>query len=174
MSALKQERTAKAVLGKQKGRDKDKGEGEDGHDPSRRQEGNQTEDIGGGDGVGVANADAKKDGSVESAEENTASDAGEPGADDSEEAGKRGDSLSPDGEEEAHDAGTTDQRQQQQQLDDKEEKPLFSPGEAESLTTYLVERQQAFSLVNVADIQHGERERERERERRGERLTRLR
>lgn len=39
---------------------------------------------------------------------------------------------------------------------DKEEKAVFSPEEAESLTTYLVESQQAFSLLNVADIQHGE------------------
>lgn len=42
--------------------------------------------------------------------------------------------------------------------DDKKERPLFSREEAESLTAYLVESQQAFSLVNVADIQHGEPE----------------
>lgn len=39
---------------------------------------------------------------------------------------------------------------------DKEEKAVFPPEEAGSLTTYLVESQQAFSLLNVADIQHGE------------------
>ena len=38
----------------------------------------------------------------------------------------------------------------------KEERPLFEPGEVESLTAYLVESQQAASLINVADIQHGE------------------
>lgn len=52
-------------------------------------------------------------------------------------------------------ASTVVQGQQQQQ-DSKEEKPVFSPAEAESLTSYLVESQQAFSLINVADIQHGE------------------
>lgn len=39
---------------------------------------------------------------------------------------------------------------------DKEEKPVFSCEEAKSFTDYLVESQQAFSLINVADIQHGE------------------
>lgn len=38
----------------------------------------------------------------------------------------------------------------------KEDRPLFRPKEVESVTTYLVESQQAASLVNVADIQHGE------------------
>ncbi|CAM9126272.1 unnamed protein product, partial [Laminaria digitata] len=40
---------------------------------------------------------------------------------------------------------------------EKEERPLFSLAEVESLTAYLVESQQAASLVNVADIQHGMR-----------------
>lgn len=39
---------------------------------------------------------------------------------------------------------------------EKEEKAVFSPEEAESMTAYFVESQQAFSLLNVADIQHGE------------------
>lgn len=38
----------------------------------------------------------------------------------------------------------------------REGRPLFSLEEAESLTSFLVESQQAFSLINVADIQHGE------------------
>ena len=38
---------------------------------------------------------------------------------------------------------------------DKGERPLFSVEEVESVTTYLVESQQAASLINVADIQHG-------------------
>lgn len=36
-----------------------------------------------------------------------------------------------------------------------EDVTLFSPEEAGALTVYLVESQQAFSLINVADIQHG-------------------
>lgn len=36
------------------------------------------------------------------------------------------------------------------------EKPLFLANEADSLIAHLVESQQAFSLINVADIQHGE------------------
>lgn len=37
------------------------------------------------------------------------------------------------------------------------ERGLFSVEEANALTAYLVESQQAISLLNVADIQHGER-----------------
>lgn len=39
---------------------------------------------------------------------------------------------------------------------DKEERPLFSVEEVESVAAYLVESQQAASLINVADIQHSE------------------
>lgn len=39
---------------------------------------------------------------------------------------------------------------------EKEQRPLFSVEEVESVTAYLVESQQAASLINVADIQHSE------------------
>lgn len=38
---------------------------------------------------------------------------------------------------------------------DKEERSLFSVDEADAFTAYFVESQQACSLLNVADIQHG-------------------
>ena len=39
---------------------------------------------------------------------------------------------------------------------EQEGQPLFAPEEAELLTAYMVESQQAFSLMSVVDIQHGE------------------
>lgn len=154
MHALKQERTAKTVLNRSKGRDKRKGnrQGKDNQGQEQRQQERQP-----GSGGVASDSDTVCDHhekSAESAEENvsTAEElrSGEPpvGA----RALEGGGSPSR-AEGRVNENATAEQNQQHQ--DDKEERPLFSPREVESLAAYLVESQQAFSLVNVADIQRG-------------------
>lgn len=135
MRALKLERSAKTVLSK--GKAKVKGN----HGPVQQRP-EQEQNASGSDDFGD---DHEK--SAESAEENNVSTTKEsrsdnPVGDEELECGGEGGGSSPRAREKV----------------DKEERPLFAPQEAESLTAYLVEGQQAFSLINVADIQRGEPE----------------
>lgn len=147
MHALKQERTAKKVLSKGK------------HGPEQRQDLAEKDKPGSG---GVAsdgdNGDDGHKEPAESSEDNVSATKGSRsngsvGAEELEGAGEGGESSSR-AEETVNDTSAAEQRQKLQ--DDKKERPLFSLEEAESLTAYLVESQQAFSLINVADIQRGE------------------
>lgn len=148
MRALKQERTTKNVLDK------------DGH---RRK--NLAECQSGSEVVSDNNPDDHSDDSGKIEPEYSATERGAPvesGAIDTDGGGMgRGEGGEPSSQAEEQTsevaaAVVVQGQQQQQQQDSKEERPLFSPEEAESLTSYLVESQQAFSLLNVADIQRGE------------------
>lgn len=151
MSALKQERTTKNVLDKDGRRQKKRAQGKSGSEvvsdnPDDNNDGNVTVTGAGTDadtGKKMPEDAVNESGSpVESG----ASDIDGGGIGNGEGAGSVGHA----GEQ------TSEVTGQQQQQDSKEERSLFSPEEAESLTSYLVDSQQAFSLINVADIQRGE------------------
>lgn len=120
MQALKQERTAKAILNR------------DSVDRGQKQR----------------KKDASSSGDVE--EEQGVNDAQSPGI--SLRNPSRGQDGQPDTTSEAGQTAVLGREKRP----DKGERPLLSVEEVESVTTYLVESQQAASLINVADIQHGE------------------
>ncbi|CAM9155421.1 unnamed protein product [Scytosiphon promiscuus] len=164
MRALKQDRTAKSILKKDDHRERlrlkgqsgsgagpgsinhtdIRGSDDDGHDPNTMA-GNSAAT----DNVPVTKS---RDDDLEG------SDITKPGREEQESSKREG---------ETSEAVLTEQgshRQQQQEgwqqqetgrEDHNEERPLFSPQEAESLAAFLVDSQKAFSLINVADIQHG-------------------
>lgn len=133
MQALKQERTAKAILSK------------DGVDRGQKQQRSKNTSSSSSSGDDV---DKKKlVGDAQSPEKATPKPS--PGED------GHSDSTS-EAEQIAELGGGQTAVMAGEKRPEKEERPLFSLAEVESLTAYLVESQQAASLVNVADIQHGE------------------
>lgn len=143
MRALKQDRTAKTVLNNSKGKGKGKGSHGLKQSPEKASD---SDNVGDGQKQPAESTEEN----VPTAKESRSSDP--VGAEELEVGGEGGESSSR-AETKAHETTAAEQRQQRQ--DDKEDIPLFSLEEAESLTAYLVESQQAFSLINVADIQRG-------------------
>ena len=147
--ALRQDRAAKTVLNKEKGKGDRKGTRglEQRPEPEQKSPGSSDNLVGDG-----------HEKSKESAEENVStakeSRPDSPVGAEEIEGVVEGGGTSPRTEGMVDETTATEQGRKPQ--DDKDGKPLFSPGEAKSLTAFLVESQQAFSLVNVADIQRGE------------------
>lgn len=147
MQALKQERTAKTVL------NKGKGKGKDSHGLEQHPEPEESQPGSGGVAPESGNAGDGHEKPAESTGQNAPTAAKQSRSGDCV-GGEEEGGASSRAEETIDETIASDQGQQRQ--GDKEERPLFSPQEAESLTAYLVESQQAFSLINVADIEHGE------------------
>lgn len=141
MRAFKQDRTAKAILKKDDDRQKMRLKGRSGGDAE------------------AGSSNGAEAGSINNTNNLNSDDDGddhEGGDVDSLGRGERGASGA---EGQASEVNPTMQgahRQEEKREDHKEERSLFLPQEAEALTAFLVERQKAFSLINVADIQHGE------------------
>ncbi|CAM9493322.1 unnamed protein product [Ectocarpus fasciculatus] len=160
MHALKQERTAKTVLGSGDRRTKETPQGQRGIGLASESNNNNNDDDGddGDDDDGTYDGGGGNNNATDSVEEENAV-GEESGAGDPEEKGEgtgKGNELSPGTEKQAgRETATFLQGQPQQEDRSREEMPLFSPQEAEFMIAFLMESQQAFSLINVADIQRG-------------------
>ncbi|CAM9854802.1 unnamed protein product, partial [Ectocarpus sp. 12 AP-2014] len=157
MHALKQERTAKTVLGKSDRRTKERPQGQRGSGLASESN-NNNDDNDDDDDDKIHDGRGGNYNATDSVEEEDAV-GGESGDGDSEEKGEgagEGNEPSPETEKQAdRETAAALQGQPQQEDSSREEMPLFSPQEAESMIAFLMESQQAFSLINVADIQRG-------------------
>ncbi|CAM9723875.1 unnamed protein product, partial [Ectocarpus sp. 8 AP-2014] len=158
MHALKQERTAKTVLEKSDRRTKERPQGQRGSSLASESNNNNSNNDDDDDDDKIHDGRGGNNNATDAVEEENAV-GGESGDGDSEGNGEgagEGNEPSPGtGKQADRETAAALQGQPQQEDSSREEMPLFSPQEAEFMIAFLMESQQAFYLINVADIQRG-------------------